>query len=125
MFLWIVVFAGMALFANTARSLARRTVVALDGWSQTLAEARAEARLWEMARMDHRLMNELITARNRAAEEADAADVQAPAAAAPHAFSEALAPLGMPEVPKAVAPQMGYWERLGHARARNRLMHYI
>jgi hypothetical protein len=115
-FLWVVVFAGMALFADTARSLARRAVVSLDGWSQALAEARAETRMWEMARMDHRLMNELMAARTQA-EEADEEPVQA--------FAEALAPLGLPEATKSVEPEMGYWERLGTARARNRLMYYI
>lgn len=121
-FLWVVVFAGMALFADTARSLARRAVVSLDGWSQALAEARAETRLWELARMDHRLMDELLAARTRAAvevEEAPAAAVQATS------FTEALEPLGLPEAPKAAEPAMGYWERLGTARARNRLMYYI
>ena len=107
-FLWVVVFAGMALFADTARSLARRAVVSLDGWSQALAEARAETRMWEMARMDHRLMNELMAARTQA-EEADEEPVQA--------FAEALAPLGLPEATKSVEPEMGYWERLGTARA--------
>ncbi|MGV3727828.1 hypothetical protein [Hydrogenophaga sp.] len=115
-FLWVVVFAGMALFADTARSLARRAVVSLDGWSQALAEARAETRMWEMARMDHRLMNELMAARTQA-EAADEEPVQA--------FAEALAPLGLPEATKSVEPEMGYWERLGTARARNRLMYYI
>ena len=118
-FLWVVVFAGMALFADTARSLARRAVVGLDGWSQALAEARAETRLWEMARMDHRLMNELMAARARAA------DVEAEAPVQTTSFTEALEPLGLPEATKAVEPQMGYWERLGTARARNRLMYYI
>ena len=118
-FLWVVVFAGMALFADTARSLARRAVVSLDGWSQALAEARAETRLWEMARMDHRLMNELMAARARAA------DVETEAPEQTTSFTEALEPLGLPEATKAVEPQMGYWERLGTARARNRLMYYI
>jgi hypothetical protein len=121
-FLWVVVFAGMALFADTARSLARRAVVPLDGWSKALAEARAETRLWEMARMDHRLMSELVAARNRAADEVEG-EVQAPLQAA--SFTEALAPLGLPEATQAQEPQMGYWERLGTARARNRLMYYI
>ncbi|MBW0171123.1 MAG: hypothetical protein ACT6SF_08405 [Hydrogenophaga sp.] len=115
-FLWVVVFAGMALFADTARSLARRAVVSLDGWSQALAEARAETRMWEMARMDHRLMNELMAARTHAEEAAEE-----PA----QAFAEALAPLGLPEATKTAEPEMGYWERLGTARARNRLMYYI
>jgi hypothetical protein len=116
-FLWVVVFAGMALFADTARSLARRAAVSLDGWSQALAEARAETRLWEMARMDHRLMNELMAARAQAQDEIEEAPVGS--------FAEALAPLGMPEAPKAIESQAGYWERLGTARARNRLMYYI
>lgn len=120
-FLWVVVFAGMALFADTARSLARRAVVSLDGWSHALAEARAEARLWEMARMDHRLMTELLAARTQAESVAD----EPVAAAQTPSFTEALAPLGLPEAPKAAEPEMGYWERLGTARARNRLMYYI
>lgn len=119
-FLWVVVFAGMALFADTARSLARRAVAGLDGWSQALAEARAETRLWEMARMDHRLMDELMAARTRADVETEA---EAPVQTA--SFAEALEPLGLPEATQAAGPQMGYWERLGTARARNRLMYYI
>ena len=43
-FLWVVIFAGSALFAGTARRLAHSTMRSLDGWSQTLAQARAEAR---------------------------------------------------------------------------------
>lgn len=117
-FLWVVVFAGMALFADTARALARRAVVSLDGWSQALAEARAETRLWEMARMDHRLMKELMAARARA-------EVETEAPVQPQSFTEALAPLGLPEIRKAAEPQVGYWEALGTARARNRLMYYI
>lgn len=120
-FLWVVVFAGMALFADSARSLARRAVVSLDGWSQALAEARAETRLWEMARMDHRLMTELLAARTQAESEID----EPVAAAQTPSFAEALAPLGLPEAPKAAGQEMGYWERLGTARARNRLMYYI
>lgn len=113
-FLWVVIFAGLALFADTARSLARRAIVSLDGWSQALAEARAETRLWEMARQDHRLMNELMLARTHA-------EAEEPV----QSFAEALAPLGLPEAPKAESPSLSYWEQLGQARARNRLMYYI
>lgn len=116
-FLWVVVFAGLALFADTARSLARRAIVSLDGWSQALAEARAETRLWEMARQDHRLMSELMLARTHAEAEEPVAQQQS--------FAEALAPLGLPEAPKAESPSLSYWEQLGQARARNRLMYYI
>ena len=78
--LWAVVFAGIALFAGTARSLAQRLMPALDRWSQAIAETRAEMRVWEAAQRDPRLMQELVLVRQRAADEAD--------------FSEALSPLG-------------------------------
>lgn len=117
--LWVVVFAGMALFADTARSLARRAVVALDRWSQALAEARAETRLWELARMDHRLMTELQAARTRAQDEQEAA-----APATQQSFDEALAPLGLPETPKVVEQVLSHWERVGMARARRQLAQY-
>lgn len=60
--LWVVIFAGSALFAGTARRLARRTMVALDGWSRSLAEARAQARLWEMAQRDPQLRARFLAA---------------------------------------------------------------
>lgn len=92
--LWVVVFAGLALFGSTARSLALRTLKALDGWSRSLAEARAEARLWELAKQDPRLRSELIQARIRESAEVDAAAV-APVAKSAEVFSEALAPMGL------------------------------
>lgn len=107
-FLWVVVFAGMALFADTARSLARRAVVSLDGWSQALAEARAETRLWEMARMDHRLMSELMLARTRATEEQDVLAAAVPDSAD---FSEALAPLGMEMAKQEASAVESVWDR--------------
>lgn len=87
MALWAVAFAGLALFAGTARNLAVRTVAALDAWSQTMAEARADIRMWEAAKNDPRVMSDLrvAMARQEVAEEgavaAPAADA-APAAAA-------------------------------------------
>lgn len=113
--LWALVFAGLALFADSARRVVRRVVAALDDWSRSLAEARAEMRLWEMARQDPRLMGELVAARNRA--EVETASVAA------QDFSEALAPIGLPEAAK---PDAGsYWERLAASRARYARMHFI
>ncbi len=109
-FLWVVVFAGMALFADSARRLARRGIVVLDSWSQSMAEARAETRLWEMARLDPRLMSELTQARNRA-------ELDEPV----ETFDAALAPLGLPMQSEAAAPADSYWERLGKARAARHL----
>lgn len=90
--LWVVIFAGSALFAGTARRLAHSTLRSLDNWSQSMAEARAEARLWDLARTDPRLKGELMQARAREADEAAAA-VQA--AVARNDFTDALAPLGL------------------------------
>jgi hypothetical protein len=88
--LWVVIFAGSALLAGTARRLARSTLTALDSWSRSLAEARAEARLWELAKQDPRLKAELMLARARDAEATSAAVTEAPTD-----FSQALAPLGL------------------------------
>lgn len=88
--LWVVIFAGSALLAGTARRMARSTLTALDSWSRSLAEARAEARLWELAKQDPRLKAELMQARARAAEAANAA-----VAEAPNDYEQALAPLGL------------------------------
>lgn len=85
--LWVVIFAGTALFAGTARRVAQRTLRALDAWSRSMAEARAEVRLWELAKLDPRLKAELVQAR-----EVDDAEPPAPVVTT---FSDALAPLGM------------------------------
>lgn len=89
--LWVVIFAGSALFAGTARRVAQATLRSLDSWSRSLAEARAEARLWDLARTDPRLKAELMQARAREAELAEALN---PAPAADD-YSEALAPIGL------------------------------
>jgi len=87
--LWVVIFAGSVLFAGTARRMARSTMDALDDWSRSLAEARAEARLWELANRDPRLKAELIESRARASQ------AHAEPVVCPHDFSPALAPLGL------------------------------
>jgi hypothetical protein len=63
--LWLVILAGTALFAAPARHLARRALPFLQGWTQALAEARAEQRLWNAARNDPRLMADLMQASQR------------------------------------------------------------
>jgi hypothetical protein len=113
--LWVVVFAVLALFADTARSLARRMIGSLDAWSKSLAEARAEARIWEVARSDPRIMAELRQAEMRA-REPDAGT-----------FAEALAPLGIEA--EQTAPKRGRWEqyfeRSAQTRLRNMHLYYI
>jgi hypothetical protein len=65
MALWAVAFAVLALFAGTARQLALGLKNGLDSWSRSLAEARADQRLWALARTDARVMADLQTARTR------------------------------------------------------------
>jgi hypothetical protein len=88
--LWVVIFAGSALLAGTARRMASSTLTALDSWSRSLAEARAEARLWELAKLDPRLKAELIQARAR-----EAAAAKPVVTEAADDYSQALAPLGL------------------------------
>ena len=109
--LWGVVFAAIALFADVARGLAKRVLSALDGWSRTLAEARAEARLWEMAQSNPRLMRELQQARQRQQD----------------TYEDALAPLGIEPAVSAPAARgwVGFAERLAESRARQRGLYYI
>jgi hypothetical protein len=75
MALWAVAFAGLALFAGTARNLAARTVAALDAWSHTLAQARADIRMWEAAKTDPRVMADLRVALARQEVAADVTPV--------------------------------------------------
>lgn len=80
--LWVVAFAAIALFAGTARVLARRAVKALDAWSSAIAQARADVRLWEAAKSDPRVMADLqvAMARHEAAVEAASVSAAVPAA---------------------------------------------
>jgi len=114
--LWAVVFAGLALFAGTARRLAARTMEVLDHWSQSMAHARAEARLWEIAKSDPRVMSELMVARMRDQDVTMDTD-----------FESALAPMGF-EAPVAADAAMGWGrfpERLAASRAHRMHLYYI
>lgn len=108
--LWVIVFAGFALFADTARAVARRTLAGLDQWAAARARARAEDRLWEIAQTDPRLMAELVQARSR-----DDVD-------------EAPAPVAAPVVARAVVEQdatVSVWEKIGRQRAARALAYRI
>jgi hypothetical protein len=125
--LWMVIFASLALFASTARQLARRTLHGLDNWARGRAEARAEARLWEMARHDPRLMSELVQARMREIEDRDTAA----SAAGVDGFDAALAPLGMDvyvSTAGSLSAQRGWDRFVGRMAAQRRPnlhLHYL
>lgn len=62
---WMVTWVALALFAAPARRLASATVRSLNGWSAAIAEARADQRLWAVARADARVMGDLQAAMTR------------------------------------------------------------
>ena len=111
--LWVVIFAGLALFAGTARSLAAQAVRALDGWSRAQARARAESRLWDIARSDPRVMADLIAIRTLAEEESE--------------FGLALASID--SEPLTPSPEARGWasrvEPVGQSRERSMHLHYV
>lgn len=63
--LWLIGFAALALFSAPARKLAVTAVSALNAWSERLARARADERLWTLAKADPRVMADLDAARTR------------------------------------------------------------
>ncbi|MDD5336374.1 MAG: hypothetical protein PHS32_21760 [Rhodoferax sp.] len=63
--LWLIGFAALALFSAPARKLAVTAVGALNAWSERLARARADERLWALAKADPRVMADLEAARSR------------------------------------------------------------
>lgn len=65
MALWIALFAGLAFFAGTLRAAGQRFRSRLNDWSRSVAEARADQRLWAIARQDGRVMADLQSAMSR------------------------------------------------------------
>lgn len=63
--LWLVAFAALAIFAGTARRAAAGVVATLDAWSERVAKARADERLWAIAQTDARVMADLQAAISR------------------------------------------------------------
>lgn len=94
--LWAVAFAALALFAGTARRLAVRLVAGLDAWSSSIAQARADVRMWEAAKTDPRVMADLRAAITR--EESGVQPAAAPAAAVPAALPKRTVRVGGAEL---------------------------
>ena len=65
MALWIALFALLAFFAGNLRAAGQRISSSLDDWSRSIAEARADQRLWAIARQDSRVMADLQSAMSR------------------------------------------------------------
>jgi hypothetical protein len=91
--LWAVAFAALALFSGIARNVAARLKAGLDGWSRSLAAARADQRLWDMAQIDHRVMADLQSAMLREEARAEVAKASTAAPAAQAAKAKRMEPL--------------------------------
>jgi hypothetical protein len=100
---WAIAFAALALFAGAARNAAVSLKAGLDGWSRSVAEARADQRLWQAAKNDPRVMADLQMAMLRAQADTEVAvdaAVAAPAAvvAAPAGLTQRAIRLGGAEL---------------------------
>ena len=100
---WAVAFAVLVMFAGAARNAAVSLKAGLDGWSRSLAEARADQRLWQAAKNDPRVMADLQMALLRGqadAEVAAGAVVAAPAdvASAPAGLTQRALRVGGAEL---------------------------
>lgn len=79
MALWALAFIGLALYSGTARNLVTRIKGGLDSWARGQAKARADERLWVIAKSDRRVMADLHSAITRQQSLAEAAGTAAPA----------------------------------------------
>ena len=77
--LWSVAFVALALLAPTAKRAAAGLSIELQAWSRRAAVAQSEARYWESAQSDPRIMAELQAAILRSEETAVAVAKSAPA----------------------------------------------
>ena len=94
MVLWFGLFALLAFFAAALRTTGQQVKRRLDDWSRGIAEARADQRLWTIARQDARVMADLQAAMSRSevpataqAQAASATVASAPAETAPRSRS--------------------------------------
>lgn len=71
--LWMALFAALTLFAGRLRLAGTQLKSSLDDWSRSLAEARADQRLWALAKQDGRVMGDLQAAMDRSDVSADIA----------------------------------------------------
>ena len=71
--MWAVAFATLAVFAGAAFNLAANLRTGLNSWSIALSQARADQRLWALAKTDGRIMADLQCAMSRQETVADLA----------------------------------------------------
>ena len=69
--LWMALFAALTLSAGRLHSAGTHLKSSLDSWSRSLAEARADQRLWAIAKQDNRVMADLQAAMDRSDDSSD------------------------------------------------------
>lgn len=57
--LWTILFAAVAVSAQSLRQFAETSVARMAGWSQARASKRADAVMLRLAQQDHRIMRDL------------------------------------------------------------------
>ena len=97
MALWALAFAAMAFYSGTVRNIILRTKSGLDSWARGQAKARADQRLWVIAKSDPRVMADLNAAITRQESLADTVAVPA-VAQAPSGLSARAIRLGGAEL---------------------------
>ena len=63
--MWAAAFVVIATFTSGVLRFTLRIKAGLDAWSRNIAQARADARLWAIAKTDSRVMAELQCAMTR------------------------------------------------------------
>ncbi len=78
MALWALAFVGLALYSGTVRNIVARIKGGLDSWARGQAKARADERLWVIAKTDTRVMADLHAAITRQQSMAETGGVVVP-----------------------------------------------
>ncbi|PUE06792.1 hypothetical protein B9Z51_12695 [Limnohabitans sp. T6-5] len=71
--LWAVAVLAIAALRGVSRMFAQKMMGGLDAWSASVARRRSDERLWAMAQSDVRMMRDLQSAMDRAADNDTAA----------------------------------------------------
>jgi hypothetical protein len=96
MALWALAFIGLAFYSGTIRNMVTGAKSGLDRWAHGQAKARADERLWVIAKSDSRVMADLHSAitRQQSLAEADAVMAETSDAKAPSGLSARAIRLG-------------------------------
>ncbi len=98
MALWALAFAGLAFYSGTVRNVVTRSKAGLDSWARGQAKARADERLWLIAKTDNRVMADLHSAITRQQSLAEVAALSGDSAVVENGLSARAIRLGGAEL---------------------------